>query len=268
MAEHSTTRRRDIQAPSALSGASGLKGPFTLAEVLLILAASSYQKMLLPLQDPISMSTRALIMVELALRGAILVREDKVVEASQSYSMVDALHDEVYSKIKNSKRAHSADEWLSLLNGESFSYRNSRFHVKHTRRRIGKILIGKGIFRRPRGRQLGTFLSVGATLMECDLANREIKSEIIKGITSYSIEDRTYSVQDELRMHSILCALSFCCMIDDILLTLTLSIAEQAQGKIREVISRYKGGMGNTENKTEWSVFCILKAYLRIGTWV
>lgn len=262
MSEESITRRRREETERKCSIFASL----TLAEALIAIGSFSYQKTFLPLQDPISLSIRVLVLIELISKQSITIRGDKIIKANPSYSIIDSIHDEVYTKIKNSKEL-TVEEWLPSLNGESFSYRNSKLHVKNGRRRIGKILIEKGVFKRPSTtayRKVSSlmFRSGGGT----DLVDSKVKHSILREVSLYLTVPCAYKEIDNLKMEALIVSLSFCGMIEDILLSLPLERGEVAKKRVREIVVKYRNGIGDVEKKEEWSVFSVLKVYLKGGT--
>jgi Golgi phosphoprotein 3 (GPP34) len=268
MREDSTTRRRDSPEISASQTSLGHKARYTLAEVLLILVSSSYQRKILAINDPVSLSLRALLLIELVLRNSLFVRADRTIGASQSYDLIDPVHDEVYGKISTCKKAYSVDKWLSLLNGEYYSYKKSALHVKNLRKRVGALLVEKKVFRREKSSYLKEIMMLGSR-ERSDLTKKDPKSEIIADIKSYVTDPWELSQNEEFRMRSIVAVLSFCCIMDDILLTMTLSQAERARKRVSEIIATYKESMGEkSQNERAWGVFSILKSYLKVATWL
>lgn len=269
MEEEFVSRRRDVPEQSVLFTARKMRLDLSLAEVLIILTSASYQSIVPSLYDPVSMSIRALILCDLVLRENIYVDEQKNVYVSTTYTPSNPVQDEAYRKIKKSEKPRTVRKWLLLLNGESYSLKKEKYHIKNARKKVGDMLVEKGILCLPKskGKQIMLLLSKGTTITESN-STRGSKTEIISMLVEFLTSTNRYHESDTLRMHALLCAVSYCRLTEDILLTLSVSASEAAQKKISEIISKYKSELGTPSRSTEWSFFCVLREYLKLGPWL
>ncbi|OAG31609.1 golgi phosphoprotein 3 [Nematocida displodere] len=273
MFEEFAPRKRDVNAPKAPSLLQGLFVTLTLPEILVLFSASGYQSMIPLMRDPVSISVRALGLVELVLRGALFIDENKIVRCTGAYVPTDDLHEEICATIKKSKRAWTADKWLLALNGETINPVYIKYHIKHARKRLGKMLIKKKLFKKPLSKKeelLRLFApskSLDGPLTD-EVAKKGSRAEIIAEVSRFLLENTAYQEPASLKMSAIVCAFSYCCIIEDVLLTMPLKPSEAAKKKVAEITARFQRELGSPESTTDWSVLCVLRGYLKLASWV
>lgn len=264
-------RQRNIKREAAFSSLQRMKTDLTLPEILVVFTASSSYSTMPGLYDPVSISLRALFLCELVLHHGISIDPQKAIHAEQSYMPLDEVHDEVYAKIKGSKKQRTAEKWLLLLNGESYALTRDRYHIKNARRRVTKGLVDKGVLRKQKNRTkefINFITNKTANNSVCSAASKGMKSKICEEITAYLTGATLYEESAVLKLNILVCSLAFCCVIEDVYLTLPPSQSEAAQKRVNEIIMQYKTGLGDTTQKDRWSIYSILRGYLKLGTWV
>ncbi|KAI5189796.1 golgi phosphoprotein 3 [Nematocida sp. AWRm77] len=265
-----TPRRRDVSSENAFSSLRRFRTPLTLPEIALIFSSTSHSGTLSILNDPLSISIRALALCELAIRDSVFVDAQKNLVAADGYRPLDEVHDEVYARIKGASKLRAVDKWLLLLNGESFSLMQDKYHVKNARKRVVMGLVEKNILKKPKSKKtdiLARFIKKTAIGQDAGPL-KGCKSELVQEITRFLLEEGLYAEEDRMKLHACVCALAYCILTDEVLLTLSPSSTDQAQKKISEIIGRFKTGMGDSTNRKEWSVLCILREYLKLGPWI
>ncbi|KAI5186330.1 golgi phosphoprotein 3 [Nematocida homosporus] len=270
MDEEFTLRRREIGGHKAFESSQKLRFKLTLVEILVLLSSTAYQTVLLALQDPVSMSIRALAVCELVLRGDLWVDSQKILQAREAFVSQDEFHDEIYHKIKGSSKGREVKKWLLLLNGESYSLKKDKYHIRAARKRVGAMLIAKNIFAKPpsRKKQIAALFTSHGVMRGEDVLVKGARAEIIGILVKFLTNEVVYEEGDVLRLSALVCALAYCCLIEDVLLTLSPEAADTAQKKVAEILGKYKAGVGVVANDKEWSVFCVLREYLKLGTWL
>ncbi|KAI5165020.1 golgi phosphoprotein 3 [Nematocida sp. AWRm78] len=264
-------RRRDVKQENAFSSLKRLKTDLNLSEILVVFTTASGQLSIPGMYDPISMTLRALLLCELVLRGGITIDANGIVSVRDGYMFIDELHDEVYHNIKKAVHPKPIKSWLLLLNGETYSIKKDKYHIRNTRKRVGKSLVEKKILRKGKSKTkafINLVTNQKSSAPTEDVSFKGVKSKIILDLTTYLTGECTYEECDVLKMDILICALVFCGVIDDIYLTLSMSGTEMAQKKVSEIIIKYKSSLGNTAKSTEWSIYSILRAYLKLASWV
>lgn len=268
--EEFTPRRRDVGPSTAFSALQRFRVSLTLPEIVLIFSSATHQTAFPVINDPVSMSIRALALTELAIRGAVAVSQQGELVAADGYAAVDSVHDEIYQKIKNASKRRPVEKWLRLLNGESFSIGKDKYHVKNARKRTARGLVSKNVLKAPKSQQPDLLkFFIKKTVFSTDTGSlKGCRSEITQELARFLLEGLPYAEDDQLRLSACICSLAFCGLVDDVLLTLPPSAADRAQKKVAGLVARFKTSMGNNANPKEWSVFCILREYLKLGNWV
>ncbi|KAI5181011.1 golgi phosphoprotein 3 [Nematocida sp. AWRm80] len=269
MNEESALRRREVNLESAFVSLQRLYVNLSLSEILTVFTSNSQQGMLTALYDPVSISIRAMALCELSLRGAIYLDAHKNVICSDNYPGIDTLHNEVFKAIKSSSRLRTIDKWLKLLNGESFSIGKDKYHIKHARYKVMKQLVEKNIFKNTTGMKahlLKMFKQRAQSREETTF--KKTKEEIKTEIKSYLLGTAHYHPEDILRLNALICSLSYCCILEDLYVSYSPNESTEAQRKATEIISKIKTSMGDRSNTKEWSVLCVLKEYLKLGSWM
>lgn len=264
-------RQRDIRKEVPFSSLRKMKIDLTLSEILTVFTASSVHTAVPSLYDPVSVSLRALVLCELVMRHGLSTDGQRILRAEDRYTPLDEIHDEVYAKIKGAKKQKTAEKWILLLNGESYSLARDKYHIKNTRRRVVKGLVSKGILKKQKNKAkefINFITSRGANNSLDSPATKGTKSKIAEEISAYLTGPGTYEERDILKLNILVCSFVFCGVIDDVYLTLPPSLSEVAQKKVGEIVTQYKSALGNTNKQDEWGVYCILRAYLKLATWL
>ncbi|KAI5188809.1 golgi phosphoprotein 3 [Nematocida minor] len=271
MDDEFSPRRRDVKREAAFSSLKRLRTDLNLAEILIVFTTTSALPAFPGLYDPVSVSLRALFLCELVLRAGVSLDSQKILTSVDSYMPIDEVHDEVYAKIKNSKKLKAVDKWLLLLNGESYSLKKDKYHVKNARKRIGKLLISKNILKKQKSktREFIDFVTSRASGSSVPaVACKGVKSKISTEIITYLTGTVRYEEKDVLKLDILVCSFVFCNVMEDVYLTLPPSAAEIAQKKVRDIITRYTSSLGDSTQPTEWGIYCIMRSYLKLGTWI
>lgn len=270
--EEFSPRRRDVKREAAFSSLKKLKTDLWLTEILLIFTTSTVHPTIPGMYDPVSMSLRALLLCELALKGSVRISDRNILIPSDTYMPTDEIHDEVYNKIKGSATQRPVDKWLLLLNGETYALKKDKYHIKHTRKRIADMLVDKRILKKSRSRTKELLAYITNKKIESataeDITLKGIKSKISLEMTTYLTGEALYEETDIVKLEILVCAFVFCNVIEDLYLTLSPSASETAQKKVQDIISKYKTSLGDTSKPIFWSVYSILRAYLKFASWV
>ncbi|KAI5132452.1 golgi phosphoprotein 3 [Nematocida ausubeli] len=261
-------RRRDVKQENAFSSLKRMKTDLNLSEILVIFTTTVAQMSIPGLYDPVSITLRALLLSELVLCGGIAIDKDDIIVARDTYMPLDSIHDEVHGNIRKAVHPKSVSTWLKLLNGESYSIKKDKYHVRNTRKRIGKCLVEKKILKRSKSKTrefINLVANRGQVVSNEEVAFKGVKSKIILDLTAYLTGESQYEDRDILKLDIIVCALVFCCFIDDLYLTLSPRASGIAQKKVGEIISKYKSLFVDTERSTEWGIHSIMRAYLKMS---
>ncbi|KAI5171746.1 golgi phosphoprotein 3 [Nematocida sp. LUAm3] len=270
MDEEFTLRRREVIEETAFQKIEKLKSNLTLSEALVLFSSNTQNQIFPIMQDPISMSIRVLIVCELILQNRFIVSSQKLLVAQDVYMPIDPLHDEAYKKIKGAKKSRDIQKWLFLLNGETYSIQKDKYHLKNARARVAELLVVKKIFKKPKSKkkQLLSLLTLKSFNGVEELSQKGSKADMIHIISSFLLGKKNYHEDDVYRLSILICALSYCCLIEDVLLTLSPSDSEHAQKKTMEIVNKYKSELGTPANSKEWSILCTMRGYLKLGTWM
>ncbi|KAI2653284.1 Golgi phosphoprotein 3-like [Labeo rohita] len=87
--------------------------------------------------DSISSGLRGCILVELTLRGRVVVKS--------SAPTGDVLLDEALKHIKNTEPPEDVASWIELLTGETWNPLKLHFQIRNVRERLAKNLVEKGV---------------------------------------------------------------------------------------------------------------------------
>lgn len=263
-------RKRDVVETSPFLSIQRAHSTLTLAEMLVVFSSGAQQTVVPLLSDPLSISIRALILCELVIQGSISIDRHRIPRPSQAHCLLDSVHDEVYAKIQSAQKEWPVEKWLQLLNGESYSLKKDKYHVKNARKRVSNTLVAKRLLKKPAGlrKNLMHLLKNRTLVYVASVPEKGVRAEIAEEVSRYLLADASYREADNLRMHSLVVALSFCCLLEDVLLTLAPSASAAAKQKAESILQKYKSGVGGDKGNKEWSILCVLREYLKPATWL
>jgi len=268
MTEEFIPRKRDVGPSEVFSSFKRSRPSLSLAELLVVLSSTSYQPSVSIINDPLSISIRAMLMCELAIKDRLFVNSEKEVECLEGHASLDPLHDEMYSKIKNSKK-RPVDKWLMLLNGETFSLKTDKYSIKKVRKRVREMLISKNILEKPKQKRFEAIQNIFSKAQPQRMgktSTKNAKTEIIKETSDFLLNNAPYVEEDRLYFSAFICALFFCDLMEDVLMTLSPASSDQALRRAQELVERFKTGMLANTSRKEWSVSNVLKEYLKLAT--
>lgn len=263
-------RKRDVVETSPFLSIQRAHSTLTLAEMLVVFSSGAQQTAVPLISDPLSISIRALVLCELVVQGSICIDKHGIPRTSQAYRLLDPLHDEVYTKIQSAKKEWQVGKWLQLLNGESYSLKKDKYHVKNARKRVGSALVAKKLLKKPAGlgKNLMHLLKNRTLVYVASVPEKGVRAEIAQEVSRYLLADSSYREADNLRMHALVVALSFCCLLEDVLLTLAPSASTAAKRNAESILQKYKSGIGSDKSPKEWSILCVLREYLKPAAWL
>ncbi|KAH9386369.1 golgi phosphoprotein 3 [Nematocida major] len=268
--EEFSPRRRDVKREAAFSSLKRLKTDLKIVEILVIFTTSAGCAAMPGLYDPVSITIRALLLCDLALAGSLRIDDRGTVYPTDTYMPIDELHDEVHSKLRKAAKEKTVDKWILLLNGESYSLMKDKYHIKNARKRVGKMLVSKNILRKAKSKTkafLEYITNRGDGSVE-GASFKGAKAKVALEVTAYLTGEEVYEEADVLKLDILVCAFAFCSVTEDLFLTLPPSAAEVAQKKTHDIIGRYKGSLGDTSQPAKWAVHSILRAYLKLASWI
>ncbi|KAM0671492.1 hypothetical protein OCOL_001611 [Ordospora colligata] len=209
--EEISTRRRD-HAQSTSDRCS-----LVLCEQLVILLRTRNEIKFLC--NRVSLSLRACIIVDLALRKSIELVEGKVVGKAQPVG--NPLLQEAMGKIYMAQLP--PDELMYRLNGEK---RGGSIHMKNVRRRVYKSLEEKRICK------VGSKNMIFNKITMCDY---NVRVELINYIKLYLVNGN----EDDYKAEALVVCLIFCCALDSILVCMTEKEAIASEVSIKRIREKY-----------------------------
>lgn len=232
--ESVSTRKREY------SCATEARGGFKLYEQLVILLRTRSEVRFLC--NRVSLSLRACIVAELALCGAIGLREGKVVgkDCMPSNSLLLEAMNKIY------QAQLPPEELMYRLNGEK---RGGSIHMRNVRVRVYKALEERRICR---------VENKGLIFNRITMDDYGVRIELINYLKEYLACGR----EVDLRAEVLTVCLMFCSAMDSILVCMTEKEAAVSVARMRGIREKY-GAKGPRVSGTEAIVHSVLGALLR-----
>jgi len=189
----------------------------TLMEEVILLGLKDREGYTSFWNDCISAGLRGCMLVELALRGRILLEKQvmrrrslllRKVQHKSEAQTGDVLLDEALNHIKKMDPPENVQNWIELLSGETWNPLKLTYQLRNVRERLAKNLVEKGVLTTEKQ----NFLLFDMTTHP--LVNSQIKSRLIK-----KVQDSVLSkwVNDISRMDKRTLALIYLAHASDVL---------------------------------------------------
>lgn len=232
--ESTSTRKREFSQPV------DRRDGFSICEQLVILLRTRNEIKFLC--NRVSLSLRACILAELALCGAIRLREGRVI--GRDHIIGNPLLAEAMNKIYLAQLPPG--ELMYRLNGEK---RGGAVHMKNVRTKIYKSLEDKSICR---------IESKNIVINKIIISNYNARIETTNYIKEYLVENR----ETDYRAEVLVVCLIFCSSIESVLVCMTEREAVNANAHIKRIQEKYLDcRVCNSE--AESIIFPVLKALLQ-----
>lgn len=189
----------------------------TLMEEVILLGLKDREGYTSFWNDCISAGLRGCMLVELALRGRIILEKQvmrrrslllRKVDTKQDTPTGDVILDEALNHIKKLQPQENVQNWIELLSGETWNPLKLTYQLRNVRERLAKNLVEKGVLTTEKQ----NFLLFDMTTHP--LVNSQIKSKLIK-----KVQDSVLSkwVNDIGRMDKRTLALIYLAHASDVL---------------------------------------------------
>lgn len=227
--------------------------PLTLMDEVIILAIDAQEGYVTFWDETLSYALRGCILMELALRRRIRVmnaiKHYKTPLSRQHLEVLDPsktgepLLDETLELIVQDNKSRPINEWIELLNGETWDLQKLSYQLKQVRERTAKGLVDKGVLRT----ESKNYLLFDRTIHP--ISNLKCKDLIRHRIFSILVD--RYIDMDNIRSHSdtlrprllrtvmLLCGLFSANVLENLILTLDESLQRKAMYRAQEILINF-----------------------------